>query len=214
MNIHTLYTYLFKVYRKKRFDLFIKKMSPTSEETLLDIGGYPKNWINKTSLFREIKIINIDNRLQVANYEKNISYEVGDALSLPYSDQSIDIAYPNSVIEHVGTFQDQHRFAKESMRVGKKYWVQTPAFECFFEPHYLTPFIHWLPDNIRMSKVIRWITVWGLITKPSPEEIKKFAKETRLLSKKEMRVLYPNCEIITERMLLGLLPKSYIAIKL
>ncbi len=35
---------------------------------------------------------------------------------------------------------------------------------------------------------------------------------TRLLTKREMRQLFPDCEIYTEK-LLGFIPKSYIAVR-
>jgi hypothetical protein len=34
----------------------------------------------------------------------------------------------------------------------------------------------------------------------------------RLLTRKEMAILFPDCEILTERML-GIIPKSYIAFR-
>ena len=35
---------------------------------------------------------------------------------------------------------------------------------------------------------------------------------TRLLTRREMQVLFPDCQILTER-ILGLIPKSYIAVR-
>jgi len=56
---------------------------------------------------------------------------------LNYSDNEFDICFSNSVIELVGSFEDQRKFANEIRRVGRKLWVQTPARSFFFEPHYL-----------------------------------------------------------------------------
>jgi hypothetical protein len=55
------------------------------------------------------------------------------------SDQEYDIAFSNSVIEHVGDWERQAAFASEIRRVGKNLWIQTPAKECPIEPHYLAP---------------------------------------------------------------------------
>ena len=66
---------------------------------------------------------------------------VGDGCALKFPDKSYDIAFSNSVIEHVGSWERQQAFAKDIRRVGKAIWVQTPARECLIEPHYLAPFL-------------------------------------------------------------------------
>jgi len=53
-----------------------------------------------------------------------------DATCLPFADASYDIAFSNSVIEHVTTWERQQAFASEVRRVAPKLWIQTPA-RCF-----------------------------------------------------------------------------------
>jgi hypothetical protein len=89
--------------------------------------------------------------------------------------------------------------------------VQTPAYECPIEPHYLTPFVHYLPRTWQ-KKILRWGTVYGWLTRPNSETVNEVVDTTRLLRKGEMQQLFPDCEIRTERML-GFIPKSYIAIR-
>ena len=122
-----------------------------------------------------------------------------------------DIVFSNSVIEHVGEWQDQQAFAREVRRVGGKLWVQTPARECPFEPHYLAPFIHWLPKHWQ-KRLIRWCTVYGWIQRPSSEDIAEMVTSIRLLKKSEMMALFPDCELLVET-LWGVFPKSYIAVR-
>jgi len=141
----------------------------------------------------------------------NIRTIVGDGCALRFADKSYDIAFSNSVIEHVGSWDNQQAFAAEIRRIGKSIWVQTPAFECPIEPHYLAPFVHWLPKNIQ-RKIIRWLTPRGLIHKLSRKEVNEMVETTRLLKKREMRVLFPDCELYTEH-LFGIIPKSYIAVR-
>jgi len=213
-SIHTLYRQIFKIWRKRRLDLFLRVMRPSSaSDTLLDVGGYPGFWTSHPQPVNRIDTLNIYesqwNAESAAGH--NIRVLVGDGCSLAIPDKSYDIGFSNSVIEHVGAWERQQQFASEIRRVAAALWVQTPAYECPIEPHYLGLFIHYLPRSLQ-RKLIRWCTVWGWVEHPSREQIDSMVDTTRLLRKSEMRELFPDCEIITER-LLWLLPKSYIAIR-
>jgi 2-polyprenyl-3-methyl-5-hydroxy-6-metoxy-1,4-benzoquinol methylase len=129
---------------------------------------------------------------------------------MQFQDQQFDIVFSNSVIEHLGTYQQQEKFAKEVRRVGRDLWIQTPAKCFFFEPHLLTPFIHWLPKQMQIS-LARYFTVWGWITKPSKQTAVEYVDELRLLNETEMRDLFQDCEIVKEK-IFGL-TKSYIAVR-
>ena len=52
----------------------------------------------------------------------------------------------------------------------------------------------------------------GLAGKPSPQRVREMVEEIRLLKKKELQELFPDCQILTEK-ILGILPKSYIAVR-
>ena len=73
----------------------------------------------------------------------------------------------------------------------------------------MTPFIHYFPRTVQ-RKLLRF-TVWGLVTRPTPEEREAFLDEVRLLSYRDMRRLFPDCRIMRERFLL--FTKSYIAVR-
>ena len=111
---------------------------------------------------------------------------VGDGCKLQYPDQSFDIVFSNSVIEHVGTYARQQAFAAEARRVGRALWIQTPAREFFIEPHLLTPFIHFLPRPLQ-ARLLRYCTIWGLMSKPSPAQVIGFLDEVRFNYRKDSR---------------------------
>jgi SAM-dependent methyltransferase len=67
---------------------------------------------------------------------------------LPFADDEFDLVYCSSVIEHVPPARRQ-RFAGELRRVGRGWFVQTPAFSFPLEPHALLPAAHWLPVALR-----------------------------------------------------------------
>jgi SAM-dependent methyltransferase len=67
---------------------------------------------------------------------------------LPFDDDEFDLVYCSSVIEHVAPPR-REAFAAELRRVGRGWFVQTPAFSFPVEPHALLPFAHWLPVALR-----------------------------------------------------------------
>jgi hypothetical protein len=208
---HAIYGRLFKIWRRKRFALFVRLASPRLDQRVLDVGGYPPFWTQMPVLFGGIDVLNLHPFSWNEKPEYHIHTLVGDGCALQFPDKSYDVAFSNSVIEHVGSWQKQEAFAKEIRRVGKAVWVQTPAFESPIEPHYLTPFVHWLPKKFR-GKIIRWVSPRILLEKTPKNVVEDMVETTRLLTKREMRILFPDCEIYTER-ILGLIPKSYIAFR-
>lgn len=209
MNIHSLYGFIFSLtgFRKKRMELFGEIMNLQDSNKILDVGGTAGNW-NYIPVRPQITLLNLDVTHNRGDYPGNVRFQAGDALNMPFADGEYDIAYSNSVIEHVYTWENQQRFANEISRVGRCVWVQTPAKEFFLEPHLITPFIHWLPLNWR-RKLLRSFTVWGWIKRPTQEQVDEFLREVRLLTRAEMEALFPHCRIHVEQWL-GM-PKSYIA---
>jgi hypothetical protein len=97
--------------------------------------------------------------------------------------------------------------AKEAMRVGKKYFVQTPNRHFFMEAHYALPFVQYLPKNLthflltktRLSRGSKW----------NPKDAQQYLDEIRLLSEREMKMLFPAATIYKEKFI-GMV-KSYSA---
>jgi len=70
------------------------------------------------------------------------------AAGLPFGDDEFDLVYCSSVIEHIQPSR-RDAFAAELRRVGRGWFVQTPAFSFPLEPHSLLPAAHWLPVGPR-----------------------------------------------------------------
>ena len=97
------------------------------------------------------------------------------AAGLPFSDEEFDLVYCSSVIEHVPPLR-RAAFAAELRRVGRAWFVQTPARSFPIEPHSLLPGAHWLPPRLRRS-------YWRLGAAGAWEDIS-------LLSRGEMEALF------------------------
>jgi len=181
----------------------------TPRTTVLDVGGSAFIW----------KFARVQPKLTFLNLlpaidprEKSGILVAGDGRMLPFQDGAFDIVFSNSVIEHVGGTSDQRMFAHEVARVGKKYWVQTPNRRFPFEMHVMLPFVHYLPAKWQRRVVTRF-TGWELLV-PHTADIRRdylhhYLNELHLLNSTELRTLFPNARITSERFL-GF-PKSLIA---
>jgi hypothetical protein len=177
-----------------------------SQTTVLDIGGEAAFWSDGAPE-ADITLLNVNAPQALP---ERFRFVPGDAADLPFEDAAFDLAFSNSVIEHLGTAEKQALMAREVRRVGRSIWVQTPSRHFPIEPHYLTPVIHWLPRALQ-RKLLRNFSVWGLIARPPKELVEKNVNEIRLLDYGELALLFPDCEIRRERVL-GI-TKSLIAVR-
>jgi SAM-dependent methyltransferase len=152
--------------------------------------------------------VTLVNNLQYEDFAGERFQQIeADATELPFPDNTFDIAFSNSVIEHLGTWENQQAFAREARRVARKLWIQTPARSFPIEAHLLAPYIQYLPKKLQ-HRLARW-TPRGLL---NPGVVHGIVDEVRLLTFKEISKLFPDCRILRER-LLGV-TKSYIAVRL
>ena len=180
---------------------FLRTFRITADTRILDIGGTPDNWV----------LIPVRPRLVLLNMlraQADLSgaahWVAGDGRALPFRDQSFDVVFSNSVIEHVGDAPAQRQFASEIARVGRAYWVQTPNRWFPVEQHLLTPFVHWLPKPLQRAVVLRF-TVWSALTRPTADRrefyLNHFLRDVRLLGPGELQSLFPPARILRERFL-------------
>jgi len=206
MNIHDVYKPFLTYFRRKRMRRFVRSMAVDHRTSIIDVGGTPFVW-NLIECQPQVTIINLS--LPQWN-ARNLRMVVASGTAIPFPDDSFDICFSNSVIEHVGDAKARAKFSREVRRVSKRYWVQTPNRYFLVEPHFICLFLHWLPFRVK-RRLIRHFTVWGLVTKPSQKRVDDCLLGITLLNEREMRELFPGAEIIKERFL-GMV-KSLIAVK-
>lgn len=205
---------LTRFFRKRRLRNLRILFPPSEHPRVLDIGGTPAIW-EMLDYPSEVTLVNPNRKAFTGHGKKlRLSYVnmVGDGRHLQCADKSYDLAFANSVIEHVGGEVDAAAFASEMRRVGRSVYCQTPNKWFPVEPHLGALFLHWFPQLLKNYFVVRFFTMWGLMNKPTRQEAYDAVTEIRLLTKSELRRLFPDAEIRTERFLL-LFPKSFIAIR-
>src|SRR5829696_2983925 len=149
--------------RARRFLMFEQLVALMPRPlSIIDLGGTNEFWEQRAWAGRDdlsITIVNLE--AQPRRYD-NIHPTVGDATSLAeYADGAFDIAFSNSVIEHLFTFESQAAMAREVQRVASAFWVQTPNFWFPIEPHFLAPGWHWLPEDTRVAILRRRGVGWA-----------------------------------------------------
>lgn len=212
--------------RKKRAELFRRYFSVDENTKILDLGSETGanifNVLQSTNYQpQNVYIADIDAR---AVNEGNRRYGFNGVLidetgNLPFSDEFFDIVYCSSVIEHTtvpksaiwnlknhaafraAAWKRQTIFAREITRLGKQYFVQTPARSFPIESHTWLPLVGYLPRQVFLPILRTSNRFW----------IKQAEPDFNLLNEKDMKELFPNAEIICEKKL-GL-TKSVMAVK-
>jgi SAM-dependent methyltransferase len=184
--------------RQKRMYQFLRIMKPSAHEVILDVGGYPELWID-CGYEGKIVFLNIENPDTYQFSRPNSDYMQGDGRCLQFPDKSFDIVFSNSVIEHVGGWEDQMAFSAEASRVGKRYWIQTPNKNFPIEPHYNFPFIQFFPEKMREWVACFWpFSFFKRFGKHTAKETKEFIRSIRLLTIEEMKILFPDGQLWKE----------------
>ena len=170
---------------------------------LIDFGGTRNFWHTWREHIQlddvQVDCVNMDEHHASDSGYDRINFIKGDARALDnVADRSYDIAFSNSVIEHVGGWSDMLSMANEVRRVADRYVIQTPYFWFPIEPHMRSPLMHWLPESISYRIVMarkcgfydKQATVLGAMT---------VIRDAHLLDIGQMTALFPDAIIERER---------------
>jgi SAM-dependent methyltransferase len=177
--------------RQARLELFARLLAPRAGETAVDVGCGASGL---AGLATDLSVTGVD-RAERPGYP-GARFVLAGATDLPFGDDEFDIAYSNSVVEHLPP-DERAAYAREVMRVGRRWFVQTPNRGFPIEPHALLPFVHWLPRPLGRA-------LWRLGVSGDPYD------DVRLLGAGELRSLFPDAVIVRERA--GFLTKSLVAV--
>src|SRR5262249_28980554 len=139
-----------------RFQLFVELMQPERAQQILDVGGTGEAW-SATDYAQKIILLNLQ---PPGPADRRCLCVQGDARQMPFADDTFDLVFSNSVIEHVGGPAEQRQFALEIRRVARRYWVQAPNRNFPIEPHFLFPWFQFLPARLKLFVGQRWPFSW------------------------------------------------------
>lgn len=212
--------------REKRAQIFRASFAITRNTKILDLGSEDGSSIaavlrGMAVSPKQVYIADIDAEIVGKGRERFgfIPTVIPESGTLPFDDGYFDIVYCSSVIEHVtvpktrvwaiksgrefrrAAQAQQLAFAQEIRRLGKRYFVQTPNRRFPIESHTWLPFVGYLPRNWQLRVLSVSNRFWVKRTNP----------DWHLLTISDMRRLFPDAAITSERFL-GL-SKSIMAIK-
>lgn len=194
--------------RARRWQTFERLFPDVSGFRVLDLGGTPTSWLRAPVRPKHVVVVNL---AEVGDTgESWLTVEQGDACALPEHlfEQSFDLVFSNSLIEHVGGHARRQDLADAVHRLAPRHWVQTPYRYFPVEPHWLFPGMQFLPLRARAFVVRAWPLAHTRATRDAATRI---ALGTELLSLTEMQHYFPRSEIVRERF--GPLVKSMVAVR-
>jgi hypothetical protein len=188
-------------FRNARFRFFEERLRALDRRvTVLDVGGRQDFWVARGYAGHPRVQITLLNLQAEPTHYANLRSIACDACDMRrFGDREFDVAFSNSVIEHLSTFARQQAMAREVQRVGRYHFVQTPNRAFFFEPHFLIPWFQYLPRRVQHGLLTRTsFTRFGRIGAGSAATL---LDEIRLLSESEFRALFPRSRIYEERVI-------------
>lgn len=180
-------------WRAQRMQEMLQRLALPRGARVLDLGGTEALW-TLVDHDLHVTLVNLPGSDVRLADPARFAVRYGDACALPeLADGSFDLAFSNSVIEHVGDEARQAAFAGEVRRLGRAYWVQTPSDTFPLEAHTGVPFYWRLPESLRARMLARWRA-------RSPNWAYAI-EHTRVLPLARMRALFPDGEVFVERKL-------------
>ena len=148
--------------RRKMFEQFQRVIPTDRSSRVLDVGVTPEQAITSNNFFEDlypwkdrITATSIEDASFLEAEYPGLRFVQTDGVSLPFNDGEFDAVFSSAVVEHVGSREQQQQFARELLRVGKRFFVTTPNRWFPVDLHTGLPLIHWMPRSIHQGVLRR-----------------------------------------------------------
>jgi hypothetical protein len=192
--------------RARRWQVFLDTFPDIAEMSIVDLGGDARAW--RLAPIRPAHVLLVNLFPQDID-EPWMDAMIGDVCDLSLDLPKADLAYSNSVIEHVGGHWRRQRFA-EVVQNTDRFWVQTPNRYFPIEPHFMFPWLQHLPLRAQRAVVTNWPLGNYASVSDSRQAVGNLL-DVELLSGTELRFYFPDARIWKESFL-GL-TKSLVAFR-
>ena len=195
--------------RAARWERFRRLFPNIADMTVVDLGGTADMWLRAPLRARRVHLVNLESH--PADLPDWITAENADVTDprVAAGLGGYDLVFSNSTIEHVGGHSQRRRFVAAVGQLAPLHWIQTPYRYFPIEPHFVAPGFQFLPLAARARLVRRWPLTHS---RPgTPQEAMDAVIGIELLTRAEMRHLFPGSLLLAERVL-GV-TKSLIAVR-
>lgn len=195
--------------RVRRWQALLRLFPTLERLNVIDLGGTVTSWERSPVRPRRVLVVNLV--AQEPSVDGVVSSEQADACDLPERlfGAGWDLAFSNSLIEHVGGHARRRQLADTIHRLAPRHWVQAPYRYFPVEPHWLFPGLQFLPLALRA----RALQAWPLTHARNREFHNALAAvaNVELPSKTEMRHYFPDSTLLRDTV--GFVTKSLVAVR-
>lgn len=188
--------------RRRRFAFFSICLGGMKKPVrVLDCGGTVDFWTTAGAIphFGTDIDITVVNVFEDRNVPSQMKWHVGDVRDLSkFQDREFDMVFSNAVINLMPSWEDQCRMAREILRVGRKYYIQSPNRYFPIDWRTLVPFFHFLSPRLQ-AWCFAHFRVGAYARVKDATKAYLLATRVRDLSIVQMYQLFPGCGIFRER---------------
>lgn len=196
--------------RSRRWKVFTDRFPDLQNMTVIDLGGTAEYWLRAPIRPKHVHLLNLE-EAPTTDLPSWMRHDIADATIIPdgLAPGPYDLVYSNSVIEHVGGHERREAFARNVAALAPNHWIQTPYRYFPVEPHWVCPFMQYLPLAARARLGMHWPLVH---TRHESTEVAIAAQlQVELLDITGMRYYFPDSTMVYDRMA-GLV-KSVVAVR-